>query len=453
MHNAFALRYSSSPPGRKLGRRRYTSVIRERRSTTNTLMLMYILFCWLAGFFFLSWYDFLMENGFPNRSPSTPFLGHAAGPPTPNPTHLGRKSFFFHPPLLARKHTPKPRIPKTQSYTEIKRRSPVPQEQGQALATEEVHPIRKRRREPSPTRRKPVAVEDTCPPRRIRRLWRTALPPCWSLRLWTPRHPHPLPTPKVSIPRKSFFLWAMPSDLGVVLLPLSRDPRRLNLYDFLEPVYPPIEPPLGMLTLADFVKSPKADLVSPYLLQEVLRNVPQLRKALREKMILHTWQLSSRNVRTLEDWAKRSTYELLEPLPPTLQEKAVWRARPQPWPAPAGVRTATPPSYGRRPCVVQLPLRRPPKAWTALKPIEDVLRYGSTTWEDMLPAEFLLEECGFPVHHSARPRASIAVFWQDPATYQHHEEARERVLQEMPAQLADRKARARVMGRSCMRKA
>ncbi|CCD14711.1 hypothetical protein, unlikely [Trypanosoma congolense IL3000] len=72
---------------------------------------------------------------------------------------------------------------------------------------------------------------------------------------------------------------------------------------------------------------------------------------------------------------------------------------------------------------------------------------------DLPLAEFLLEECDFPVHHSARPRASIAVFWQDPAKYPHHEEARERVLQEIPAQLADRKARARVMGRSCMRNA
>ncbi|CCD15202.1 hypothetical protein, unlikely [Trypanosoma congolense IL3000] len=38
---------------------------------------------------------------------------------SPHPKHLRRKPFFFLTPLLTRKHIPKPRIPKTQSYTEI----------------------------------------------------------------------------------------------------------------------------------------------------------------------------------------------------------------------------------------------------------------------------------------------------------------------------------------------
>ncbi|CCD13072.1 hypothetical protein, unlikely [Trypanosoma congolense IL3000] len=72
---------------------------------------------------------------------------------------------------------------------------------------------------------------------------------------------------------------------------------------------------------------------------------------------------------------------------------------------------------------------------------------------DLPLAEFLLEECDFPVRDSARPRGSLYDLLENPTQHLRDEEARERVLQEMQAQLADRKARARVMGRSCMRKA
>ncbi|CCD11639.1 unnamed protein product [Trypanosoma congolense IL3000] len=344
----------------------------------------------------------------------------------------------------------------------------MPQGRGKRKATGEANHSRKRQRGPSPTLLDP-SVEDTRPPRRIPRLVEdspssllepavVASPhgntqhvvedsPASSLDtevvvMSPPRPPTP-PTPPFSIPRKSFLLWTMQSDLGVVLMELSGDPRRLNLYDFFKPAYPHIQPPLRPLTLADFLGSPKACHVAPYPLEEVLQSVPQLRKAMREKMLLRTWQLSSRNVLTLEDWARRGTYELVEPLPRMLLDEAVWKARPQPWPSPAGVRTATPPSSGRNPCVLHLPPRRPPKAWTVVSPIEDVLREGCDTWADVPLAEFLLEEYGFPVRDSARPRGSLYDFLENPTQHLRDEEAREQLLQKMQARLEDLRTRFR----------
>nr|CCC89249.1 unnamed protein product [Trypanosoma congolense IL3000] len=69
-----------------------------------------------------------------------------------------------------------------------------------------------------------------------------------------------------------------------------------------------------LLTLADFLRSPKAHLVAPYPLEVVLRNVPQLLKALRERMLMYLWYLSSRNALTLQDWARRAPDEFVEPL-------------------------------------------------------------------------------------------------------------------------------------------
>ncbi|CCD15571.1 unnamed protein product [Trypanosoma congolense IL3000] len=252
----------------------------------------------------------------------------------------------------------------------------------------------------------------------------------------SPKEVQKEPPPKVNWSGIKQFTTAMLRDVGVVLLEGMGDRENINLYDFLKPHHPDLDPDLSRFTLEDFFRSPHRRIPDRAQREAIQRHIPHLMKQLREDILKTIRYLGKHGIWRLEGllWWKPRTP--LKPIPQRILDDAIYWAYRLPSNAP-------PPRSEKHRILGH---RRPPpppskKVWTMRSRLRDILKERCKTWEDVSLAEFLLEECAFRFEDQPRPKGSLHDFLQDPAQYLHHEEARERVLQEMPAKLEDLKGR------------